>query len=341
MKAAMFYGPGDVRIEEIPEPKAGPGEVIIKVESALTCGTDVKTFRRGHPMRKGPGLFGHECSGTIVETGPGVTKFKVGDRIATHNSAPCNACYYCKVGDTSMCANGTWLEGAFAQYVKVPAPIVNKNMFKMPDGLSFRAAALLEPLACAVYGADGAGIRLADTVVVNGAGPIGLMLLRCAASQGARVICCDLSEERLAVAKKLGAAETINASKVDDQVKAVRDLTAEGRGVDVAIEAVGLPEIWEKTILMARKGGTVVLFGGCKSGTTITLSTELMHYSQLTLKGLFHTTPRHVSMAFDMICRGVITAEDFVTGAYSLDDVVEAVEDHAKGTGVKNEIICW
>jgi L-iditol 2-dehydrogenase len=343
MKAAMYYGVGDVRIEEIPDPHAGPGEVVIKVESALTCGTDVKTYKRGHVLRRGrgPGVFGHECSGTVVEVGEGVTKFKLGDRVATHNSATCNSCYFCKVGQTSMCGNRVGLGGAFSQYVRIPAPIVQQNAFKIPENLSFKAAALLEPFSCAVYGADEADIRLGDVVVVNGAGPLGLMLLRCAVLRGAHVISCDLSDERLAVAKNLGAAETINVSGIDDQVQAVRDLTPDGRGVDVAIEAVGLPEIWEKTIKMARKGGTVVLFGGCKPNTSITIDTEFMHYSQVTLKGVFHTTQRHVSMAFDMICRGVITPEVFVTERYPLDQVVEAIEAHASQKGIKNEIVCW
>ena len=231
--------------------------------------------------------------------------------------------------------------GAFAQYQKIPAPIVKQNAFLIPDNLSFEAAALLEPFACAVYGADEANIKLGDVVVVNGAGPIGLMILRCAVLRGAHVICCDLSDRRLEVAKLLGAAETINVQNVEDQVQAVKDLTPDGRGVDVAIEAVGLPDVWEKTILMARKGGTIVLFGGCKAGTSITIGTELLHYSQLTIKGVFHTTPKHVSMAFDMICRKVITPEVFVTGSYTLDNVVEAIESHARQEGIKNKIVCW
>jgi len=337
----MFYGPGDVRVEDIPEPQAGPGEVILKVESALTCGTDVKTYRRGHPLRNNRTIFGHECSGTVVEVGSGVTKFSVGDRVATHNSATCNSCYFCKVGQSSMCSHRVKLDGAFTQYVRIPAPIVEQNAFRMPDDLSFQAAALLEPFACAVYGADQADIKLGDIVVVNGAGPIGLMILRCAVMRGAYVISCDMSDRRLEVAKQLGAAEVINISKVDDQVAAVREKTPDGRGVDVAIEAVGLPEVWEKTIRMARKGGTVVLFGGCKSGTTVTIDTELLHYSQLTIKGVFHTTQRHVSMAFDMLCRKVITPDIFVTGRYPLDRVVDAIKAHAAQEGIKNEIVCW
>lgn len=343
MKAAMYYGIKDVRIEEIPDPKAGPGEVVLKVEAATTCGTDVKTYMRGHAIAK-PGearVFGHEGSGTVVEVGAGVTKFKVGDRVATHNTAPDGTCYWCKQNQPSMCTGSVGLPGTFAQYVKIPARIVEVNAFKMPDSLSFVAAALLEPFSCAVYGIDEIGIRLGDIVVINGAGPIGLMKVRLAALQGAYVICSDLSDARLEVARQLGAAETVNAGKVEDQVKAVRALTPGGRGVDVAIEAVGTPETWEKTILMARRGGKVLLFGGCKSGTTFTVSTELMHYSQLTLKGVFHTTPLHVQKAFDLLCRGVITPEVFVTGKYPLADVVKAIEDHAAQKGIKNQIVTW
>jgi L-iditol 2-dehydrogenase len=339
MKAAMFHNIGDVRIEEVPEPHAGPGEVVIRVESALTCGTDVKTWKRGHPLRRGPGIFGHECSGTVVEVGEGVTKFKTGDRVATHNSAPCGKCYYCKVGVSSMCGSRKGLGGAFSQYVRIPQAIVEQTAFLMPEDMSFAQAALLEPLSCAVYCIDETPIRLADVVVVNGAGPLGLMNIRLAVLRGARVIATDLSDYRLQVAKKLGASEIVNVTGMADPVKAVRDLTEEGRGADVVIEAVGTPDTWEKSILMARKGGFVMEFGGCKSGTTITIDTGLLHYSQITIKGLFHTTPRHVQMAFDLLKRRAITTDDFVTGRYPLDECVRAIEDHASGSGIKNELV--
>jgi L-iditol 2-dehydrogenase len=341
MKAAMIYGIKDVRLEDIPEPKAGPGDVVIKVEAATTCGTDVKTYMRGSVLSRGRAahVFGHECSGTVVEVGAGVTKFKLGDRVATHNSAPCGKCYYCKVGQSSMCQSRVGLGGAFCQYVKIPAPIVEQNAFLMPDDLSFRAACLLEPFSCAVYGVDEIGIHWGETAVVVGAGPIGLMILRGAVMQGAHVISMDMSDYRLGVARQLGAAETINATGLEDQVKAVRDRTPDGRGVDVAIEAVGTPDTWEKTIKMARKGGRVLLFGGCKPDTTITVSTELMHYGHMTIKGVFHTTPLHVQRAFDLICRRAITPEVFITGKYPLSEVVQAIEAHYHQQGIKNEIV--
>jgi L-iditol 2-dehydrogenase len=342
MKAAMYYGIRDVRVEDVPDPQAGPGEVVIQVEAATTCGTDVKMYNRGHVIVKWDELpmgFGHECAGTVVEVGEGVTKFKPGDRVATHNTGPCGVCFYCKRGQNSMCENSVSIRGAFAEYVRIPAAVVRQNVFHIPPGLSFQTACLLEPLSCAVYGVDEIGIELGDIVVVNGAGPIGLMIARLAALRGAHVISCDLSGKRLAVARRLGAAQTVNVSEVADQVQAVRALTPQGRGADVAIEAVGYPEVWERTVQMARRGGRVLLFGGSRPGTTFTVSTELMHYSQLTLKGVFHTTPLHVSKAFDLLCRKVIDAQTFVTGRYALTDIVEAIEAHGRQDGIKNEVV--
>ncbi len=342
MRAAMYYGVKDVRVEDVPDPKAGPGEIVIRVEAATTCGTDVKMYNRGHVIVKKEDLptgFGHECSGTVVQIGEGVTRFKVGDHVATHNTGPCGVCFYCKHGQNSMCRDSVSIRGAFAEYVRIPAAMVRQNVYLIPPGLSFQTACLLEPFSCAVYGIDEIGVQLADIVVVNGAGPIGLMMVRLAALRGAHVISCDLSDKRLAVARQLGAAQTVNVSQVADQVQAVRAITPDGRGADVAIEAVGYPEVWEKTIQMARRGGKVLLFGGSKPGTTFTVSTELMHYSQLTLKGVFHTTPLHVSKAFDLLCRNVINAETFVTGRYALADIVQAIEAHGRQDGIKNEIV--
>jgi L-iditol 2-dehydrogenase len=339
LKTALYYGPKNIKIEEREIPKAGPGEVIVKNKVALTCGTDVKTYVRGYPLWDPPYPFGHEASGIIVEVGEGVKDFKVGDRVVAHNSAPCNKCYYCKHGQHSMCDNIIFNLGAFSEYQKIPKEIVTQNMYKIPDNISFKDAALLEPFSCAVYGIDEIGISLGEVVVINGAGPIGLMFTRLAYLRGAKVITTDLSEVRLNKAKKLGASITINVNNVDDQVEAVRELTENKRGVDVAIEAVGLPALWEKTINTARKGGKVLLFGGNKSGTSINIDTKLIHYSQLTIRGVFHTTPKHVNIAFDLIKQGAIKAEDFVETEYDLNDLERALINHKEGKVIKNCIV--
>jgi L-iditol 2-dehydrogenase len=337
MKVAMYYDIEIVRVEEHDIPKVGPGEVLVKNKIALTCGTDVKTFLRGHPLFVPPTAFGHEAAGEIVEVGPGVEKFKVGDRVVAHNSAPCNACSYCKVGQNSLCEDNLFNSGAFAEYQKIPARIVRQNMFKISPEISFEDAALLEPLTCAVYGADESNIQFGDVVVVNGAGPLGLMLIRMAYLRGAKVIATDLSPVRLEMAKKLGAKHVINVSEVENQVKAVRELT--DHGADVVIDATGLPEIWEMCVEMVRKGGLVNWFGGAKPGTKVTLDTKLIHYSQITVKGVFHTTPFHVERAYRLIEQGEFKGEDFIGGRYAIEDIVAALRSHQEGKVIKNAIV--
>ena len=339
MKAAFFYGPEDVRIEERPIPTAKQGEIVIKNKIALTCGTDVKMYMRGYPLFTPPHGFGHESAGIVTEVGEGVEGFKVGDRVIAHNSAPCNTCYYCKHGQHSMCENITFNFGCFAEYHKIPAPIVKQNVFHIPDTMDFKDAALTEPFSCAVYGIEEIGVEPGDTVVVNGAGPIGLMFIRLAYFKGARVIATDLSDTRLEVAAKLGAAVTINAGTCGDVIKAVRECTEGERGVDVAIEAVGLPEIWENTILMARKGAKILLFGGTKSGSSIQLDATLLHYSQHTIKGVFHTTPKHVETAFNLLKNGILDAKILVGGEYKLEEVETALLVHKSGKVIKNCIV--
>ena len=342
MKAAVLNNAEDLRIMDLEMPRAGEGEIIMKVKSALTCGTDVKTFRRGHPTIPFGGnktAFGHEGSGVVYEVGRGVDKFKVGDRIAAHNTAPCHSCYSCQVGDYSMCDDLRQMRGTWAEYVKIPASLVRETIFKIPDTMSHKQAALLEPLSCAVYGVDLSDIKLGDLVVVNGCGPIGFMMLKCAKLKGATVIACDFTDLRLETAKKLGADMTVDLKDVDNQVEAVRELTPYGRGVDVAIEATGVPEVWEKNMLMARKGGMVMEFGGCKPGTTITVDTKLLHYSQLTIKGVYHTTPKHVGMAFELIKRGEFPEELMINKSFKLDKALDALLSHAKGEVIKNEIV--
>ena len=240
MKAQLFYGPGDIRFEETDVPGVGPGEALVKIKSALTCGSDLKTYRRGHPTMIVKGsVFGHEWAGDIVEMGQGVKNFSIGDRVVAVNSVPCFKCYYCKLERYSMCENLIYNNGAYGQYIKVPSDILSINTLKIPGHIDYEAAALLEPLACAVHGIDESNIAEGDIVAVNGAGPIGLFFVALAKLKGAIVVSCDLSDERLGVAKELGADFTINATRVDDQIQAVKDLTDGGRGVDVAIEATG------------------------------------------------------------------------------------------------------
>lgn len=338
MKKVMFYGPKDIKIEECEIPIPGYGEIVVQNKVALTCGTDVKTYMRGYPGDIPPYGFGHEASGIIYSVGEGVTQFHKGDRVVCHNSAPCQECFYCKKGIHSMCEDILWNMGAFSQYQLIPERIVKQNTFLLSDSMNYETAALMEPLSCVTYGVENVGVQLGDTVVVNGTGPIGLMYIALLVKKGARVIATDLSEARLRVAKKMGAAEIVNAA-FGDTVEQVRRLTPDERGCDVAIEATGYPEVWEKNIRMARKGGTVLLFGGTKAGTNLVADANLVHYSQLTIMGLYHTTPRYTMAAFEMLKDGTIKAEDFISESYPLREIEIAILEHAKGQCIKNKII--
>jgi len=339
MSAQLFYGPEDVRFEETDIPKIGPGEALVKIKSALTCGSDLKTYRRGHPTMIVDGsVFGHEWAGDILELGDGVEGFDIGDRVVAVNTAPCFRCYYCKLKRYSMCENLEYNNGAYAQYIRIPADILTINTLKIPDYVDYSSAALLEPLACAVHGIDESNITEGDMVAVNGAGPIGLFFVILAKLKGAIVISSDLSDERLMVAKELGADFTVNATEVDDHIKAVKGLTEGGKGVDVAIEATGFSRVWEVTIPMARKGGTVNLFGGCASGTSINIDTKLLHYNELTIKGIYHHTPYHVKKAFKLIDKRLLNTSKFITADMPLKELVDALELMSKQKGIKYNI---
>lgn len=343
MQAAMFYGPGDLRVETVPEPEPGAGEIVVKVRTATTCGTDVKAFVRGYPNMIPPVGFGHELAGDIVAIGQGVADarpdLQVGARVVTANSSPCHYCWFCRRGQESLCEKLTLLWGAFAEYIRIPAGIVRDNTHVLPDGLAYRDACLTEPLACVVHGIEQSGVQLGDTVVVNGAGPIGLMFVKLAVLKGARVIVTDLSQQRLSVARTLGASELIRVQPGLDVVDAVRALTEGRRGVDVAVEAVGQPAVWESTVAMARNGGLVNLFGGPKPGTTFNLDTNRVHYAMITIKGVYHHTPHYIRTALELIIRGQITSDSFVSMDVPLRDVAHALELHRDGTIIKAAIL--
>jgi len=344
MKAIRFYAPLDVRFEEVDIPKIGPEEILVKVEAALTCGTDVKIYRRGYPMIKPPLIFGHEFAGIVVKVDEKITQFNEGQRVVAANSAPCNLCFFCKIGKPNLCEHlletliGFSVDGAYAEYIRVPARIVKQNTYKVPDHVPFEEAALLEPLACAVNGNDAANIKIGDAVAVIGAGPIGLMHIQLAKIKGAtNVICTDLKEERLKVASEVGADAVIDASK-EDQLKSIRELT-NGLGADVVIEAVGLPQTWELAVEMTRKAGTTVLFGGCPSGTKITLDTERIHYGDLTIKGIFHHTPLSVKRAYELITSGMFKGRPLITDKMPLSELEQALKMMIEGRCIKMAIM--
>ncbi len=327
MRGALLYGVKDLRVENIDKPKVGPGEVLVKVKAATTCGTDVKIFQRGYVggVIQYPTVFGHEWAGDVAEVGEGVSWPRKGMRVRAGNSAPCLRCKMCQKGSYNLCEDMMWLWGAYADYIKVPARMVMVNMQEIPSHLGYEEAAITEPLACVLHGIEEARMRLGDTVAIIGAGPVGLLHLLTAKKMGAeKVIVSDLVEERLRVAKQLGAEEIINA-KQEEPIEKVRRLTG-GYGADVVIEAIGLPATWEQALRMVRKGGTVLEFGGCPPGTEIKVRTELLHYGEVTVLGTFHTTPAHFKKALSLIASGAIKVKPLITRKMKLDEVKDAFE---------------
>lgn len=344
MKSIQYYGPQNISYEEVMVKPPQEGEIVVKIMSALTCGTDVKTFRRGHPVliKEIPSGFGHEFAGVVDRVGHGVTKFKPGDRVVCANSAPCGECFYCKRGEYNLCENLNLLNGAYAQYITVPARIVEKNTLILPDSLSFDRAAFCEPLANVVHGVERTGIKKGDTVGIIGIGPIGLMFARLAKLKGARVIVAGRNPIKLKLADDFAHAdEIVDLNKYPNPEKIFTSFTDEGKGLDVAVECVGLPEIWERIFSFVRPGGTVHFFGGCKSGSTVTFDTTKMHYGDIRLMSVFHHTPQYFRQALDYIASGDLEVEKLITNTLELKDVEYAMQEHIAGRAVKFLIKPW
>jgi L-iditol 2-dehydrogenase len=333
---AILTRPGTIELHDAPMPEPGEGELLVKVTAALTCGTDLKAFVRGHSLIPMPGPFGHEFSGVVVEKGKGANRFRPGDQIMAVHSAPCLACSYCKKGHYNLCDNimETNVLGAFSEYVLLPKNIVRQNVFRKPPTLGFAEAAFLEPLACVVHGMEPLGLNRKSTVFIIGAGPIGLLHLMLAKSKGAKVLVTGLEPERLKVAKKLGADSVFDPSQT---IKSVRDAT-EGLGVDIVFECTGQPIIWEASVDYLRKGGTAVLFGGCKADAAVRFKAERIHYDEITLRGTFHFTPDDVKKAFLLLKGKKMDVKKLISGTHPLKDIQEVFSMLVKGDGIKYAI---
>lgn len=340
MTAAVLYGKEDLRLERVAIPRAGAGEVVVRVGAALTCGTDLKVYRRGYHamMLKPPIPFGHELAGVVSEVGAGVTAFREGDRVVALNSAPCDSCFFCGHGQQNLCEDLLFNNGAYAEYIRIPARIVEKNTLRIPDRIPFEHAALTEPLACVVRGLEETAARPGDTMVVIGAGPIGLMFMHVAELAGLRVIAVVKREDQVATAKLFGASEVVRTSAAEDVVSATRALTPNGRGADAVIEAVATPATWEWAVDMVRKGGVVNFFGGPPSGTKVSLDTNRLHYGDITLKASFHHTPATCRTAFELITSGRFRCAEAITGRVALEGVPEVFAKMMTRTGGSREI---
>jgi L-iditol 2-dehydrogenase len=335
MKAQVFHGPGDLRYEDVPVPDPGPGEVVLRIDAALTCGTDVKTLRRGHPIMipKIPTVFGHELAGTVAAVGAGVHAVGVGARVVAANSAPCGACAYCARGRENLCDDLLFVNGAYAEYIALPPRLVARNLVPVPATADPVQVAAAEPVACCLHAIDVAAIRPGDAVAVFGHGPLGLLLGLLARDAGARVVVAGKPGARLAVAAGLGFAACVDVAGAADPVGLVR--AAAGGGVRCAIDATGRPEGWEQAVAATDKGGTVIFFGGCAPGTQVRLDTRRVHYEELALHGVFHHTPALVRRAVALLAAGRLDVSPLVTHRMGLAEVPEALAMMGRGEALK------
>jgi L-iditol 2-dehydrogenase len=332
----VFHGPGDLRREDLPVPTPARGEIVLRIDAALTCGTDVKTLRRGHPVMipTVPTVFGHEFAGTITAVGAGVSGFREGDRVVAANSAPCGECPPCRAGRPNLCDDLLFVNGAYGEYIALPPRLVARNVVPLAAALPAARAAFAEPLACALLAVDRARVAPGQTVAVFGHGPLGCLLGMLAAARQAEVIMVGKAGWRLDRVKRLPFARWLDATSAPPVVEQIRAATG-GRGADVTFDATGRPEVWEQALDAVGRGGSVVFFGGCAPGTSVRIDTRRTHYEELTLLGAFHHTPDTIRRAVEALESGALTPDDLITHRMRLEEVAQALDLMAKGEALK------
>lgn len=342
MRAQVFHGPGDLRFEEIPVPEPEPGGLVVRVEAALTCGTDVKTLRRGHPVMipRVPTVFGHELAGVVTAVGRGASGVKEGDRIVAANSAPCGRCPFCAAHRANLCEDLLFVNGAYGEYIALPPRLVARNVVPIGPRLAASSAAFAEPLACALLAVERGRVEAGMTVAIWGHGPLGCLLALAAGQRGARVVIVGKAGWRLDRVRALGLGTCVDALSVPDIVGHLRGLTG-GRGPDVTVDATGRPEVWEQAIDGVGRGGTVILFGGCAPGTSVRVDTRRAHYEELTLVGAFHHTPAMIRRAVQLLESRAIEPAGLLTHHMGLGQVKEALALMERGETMKVLVDPW
>ncbi|GAA4956811.1 zinc-dependent dehydrogenase [Streptomonospora halophila] len=341
MLVARFYAPGDIRLEEAPEPQAGPGELKIRVRNCSTCGTDVKIHRHGHHHIVPPRVIGHEIAGEVVEAGSGVAGWRPGDRVQVIAAIPCGECAYCRRGWQTICPEqesmGYHYDGGFAEYLVVPAKVLAVDgVNRIPEGVGFAEASVAEPLACVLNGQEIAGVGEGDTVVVTGAGPIGCMHVRMARARGAaQVLLVELNRARLDMSAAAVSPDAAIAGVDTDPVEEVLRLTG-GRGADVVITAAASGRAQQDAVRMAARRGRISFFGGLpKDDPVIPLDSNAVHYRELSIVGANGSSPAHNARALDLVASGAVPVADLITERLPLAEVPKAIETVASGSAIK------
>ena len=341
-RVAWLMGPRRVEVRETEVPAPGPGEVLLAIEAATTCGTDLKVWKRGgHPtMLTVPGPFGHEMTGVVAAVGRGVKELAEGDRVVVVNSASCGLCPRCRAGKENLCTDLRYLNGAFAEAVLVPGRFVRRSLYRVPEGVAPEVAALTEPLACVLHGLEVAAPEPAAAAVVLGCGPIGLMFVTVLALAGHQVTAVDLNPRRLEVARRLGAVRSVALPPAAEPAEAASVVRAgAGEAPGLAVEATGSPAAWATAMELAAPGGTVLLFGGCPPGTTVPLDTHRLHYSEITVRGAYHHRPATARRALELLAGGGHGLEALLSARVGLDGLEGALEAMERGEVLKAVVV--
>ncbi|MFJ9555780.1 zinc-dependent dehydrogenase [Nocardiopsis sp. NPDC101807] len=341
MLVARFYAPGDIRLEQAPEPTAGPGQLKIAVANCSTCGTDVKISRHGHHHIRPPRVIGHEIAGRIVEVGEGVSGWAEGDRVQVIAAIPCGTCVECADGRFTVCSNqesmGYHYDGGFAEYMIIPESVLAVDgVNRVPENIDLAEASVAEPLACVLNGQEIAGVGEGDTVVVMGAGPIGCLHVRLARAKGAaKVFLVDINRGRLDMSANIVQPDATICGEEVDAVETVLELTG-GRGADVVITAAASGRAQEDALRMVSRSGRISFFGGLpKDAPIIQLDSNLVHYREISIFGANGSSPEHNRRALELISSGAVPVADLITERMALSDVHKAIETVASGTAIK------
>ena len=319
MRVAMYYNNHDVRVEEMPAPEIGPGELLVKVEASGICGSDVMEWYR---IQKAPTVLGHEVAGTIVQSGAGVERFKEGDRMVVTHHVPCNACRYCLSGHHTVCdtlRETTFEPGGFSEYLRVPAINVDRGVFTIPDGLSFDEASFAEPLACVYRGQRRANIQPGQSVIVLGSGLAGLLHINLAKALGAgRIVATDMVPARLEAAKRSGADFTFLAT--DDIPARLREVN-DGRLADLVIVCTGAPPALQQALDSVDRGGTVLFFAPTEPGVNISVPVnDVFFRNDATLTTTYAGAPADLATALEMIGSGRVQVGQMISHRLGLEE---------------------
>lgn len=337
MRQAILRAPRTLDLVETTVPAPGPGEVVVQIRAALTCGTDLKTYRRGHP-RVAFGPFGHEAAGDVASLGEGVGGFSTGQPVVFVPTAGCGECGPCRQGHDNHCVTlfDEIALGAYGDFLRLPARIVRRHLFPKPPGLSYLEAAFLEPLACIVHAWGRLSPAGGERVAVIGLGPIGLLHVHEACRRGLEVVAVGRRPAGLALARRLGAGHVLDTTAVDAG-EALRDLT--GGGPELVIECTGSPEVWQVAPTWAAPGGRVLLFGGLPGGSHVAFDATRLHYGEVDLVSAFHYRTSEVRQALELLASGAVQPAEMVTEARPLEAIRAVFHDLDQGTGIKYALL--